>query len=368
MGTPALLRVSRARGGVRSRSRRGDHPGDVSRHDGRRRRGRRRHRVHRPGLAPRRDVRLGCCRCPQRRRPPPPAPLAAAAVAPAASPVPLPPPPPVPGSPAAARSPPHPARRSRVPEHGEGGHAGVRGPAPQLRLRSSGVDTLGLLGPLSPGPEGLLKARKAEIGSNEGLVSVRKAEPVARAPGGDRPPRRAHLPLRRQGRHPRVRGPPRELHLRDEGRRHGHAPRGARAGRGRLPDPPARIAHGERASRSVSSEPILVTAAVTRGLERAVQCSDAAVAQRPTPRSASSSTSTGTGVSGSSRRDYYPATTEEARRVLDSIQRHGNRDGFRRAARDPPMALTLFQRDVCRLLADTRLRQRRELCRRRGCA
>ena len=33
------------------------------------------------------------------------------------------------------------------------------------------------------------------------------------------------------------------------------------------------------------------------------------------------------------RRDYYPATTEEARGVLDSIQRHGDRDGFRRAAR-----------------------------------
>jgi hypothetical protein len=33
------------------------------------------------------------------------------------------------------------------------------------------------------------------------------------------------------------------------------------------------------------------------------------------------------------RRDYYPATAEEARGVLDSIQRHGDRDGFRRAAR-----------------------------------
>ena len=32
------------------------------------------------------------------------------------------------------------------------------------------------------------------------------------------------------------------------------------------------------------------------------------------------------------RRDYYPATAEEAQRVLDSIQRHGDRDGFRRAA------------------------------------
>ena len=33
------------------------------------------------------------------------------------------------------------------------------------------------------------------------------------------------------------------------------------------------------------------------------------------------------------RCDYYPTTTEEAQRVLDAIQRHGNRDGFRRAAR-----------------------------------
>lgn len=32
------------------------------------------------------------------------------------------------------------------------------------------------------------------------------------------------------------------------------------------------------------------------------------------------------------RRDYYPATAEEAARALDSIQRHGDRDGFRRAA------------------------------------
>jgi len=33
------------------------------------------------------------------------------------------------------------------------------------------------------------------------------------------------------------------------------------------------------------------------------------------------------------RRDYYPAPTEEAQQVLDAIQRHGDRDGFRRAAR-----------------------------------
>jgi hypothetical protein len=33
------------------------------------------------------------------------------------------------------------------------------------------------------------------------------------------------------------------------------------------------------------------------------------------------------------RRDYYPTTLPEAERVLDAIQRHGDRDGFRRAAR-----------------------------------
>jgi hypothetical protein len=32
------------------------------------------------------------------------------------------------------------------------------------------------------------------------------------------------------------------------------------------------------------------------------------------------------------RPDYYPATVEEAVRVLDSIQRHGDVAGFRRAA------------------------------------
>lgn len=32
------------------------------------------------------------------------------------------------------------------------------------------------------------------------------------------------------------------------------------------------------------------------------------------------------------RRDYYPATVEEALGVLDAIQKHGDRDAFRRAA------------------------------------
>lgn len=32
------------------------------------------------------------------------------------------------------------------------------------------------------------------------------------------------------------------------------------------------------------------------------------------------------------RPDYYPATVEEAETVLDAIQRHGDREAFRRAA------------------------------------
>jgi hypothetical protein len=45
------------------------------------------------------------------------------------------------------------------------------------------------------------------------------------------------------------------------------------------------------------------------------------------------------------RRDYYPGTIAEARRVLDAIERHGDRDGFRRAARirqwlSPPSSAT----------------------------
>ena len=32
------------------------------------------------------------------------------------------------------------------------------------------------------------------------------------------------------------------------------------------------------------------------------------------------------------RPDYYPSTLEEQLRVLDAIERHGDREGFRRAA------------------------------------
>jgi hypothetical protein len=46
----------------------------------------------------------------------------------------------------------------------------------------SGVDKLVLLGPLSPGPEGLLQTRKAEIAWNEGSSSVRSAGPVLARP------------------------------------------------------------------------------------------------------------------------------------------------------------------------------------------
>jgi hypothetical protein len=38
------------------------------------------------------------------------------------------------------------------------------------------------------------------------------------------------------------------------------------------------------------------------------------------------------------RTDYYPATTAEAHRVLDAIQRHGDRDGL--AASSPGISWT----------------------------
>jgi hypothetical protein len=33
------------------------------------------------------------------------------------------------------------------------------------------------------------------------------------------------------------------------------------------------------------------------------------------------------------RRDYYPETNVEAERVLDAIERHGDRDAFKRAGK-----------------------------------
>jgi hypothetical protein len=45
------------------------------------------------------------------------------------------------------------------------------------------------------------------------------------------------------------------------------------------------------------------------------------------------------------RRDYYPATRDEALRVLEAIQRHGTVEAFRRAAEiqswlSPPSSVT----------------------------
>ena len=178
--------------------------------------------------------------------------------------------PPLPPAPAVPPSPPrrgarrrrdhrsHPARRYGLPEHGQGRDAGVRRPAPQLRLRSSGVDRLGLLGPLasaprdSPGPG----PRSVDRGPRR---CARRSPPRARL--GDRARRRAHLPARRPQRHPRVRGPPRELHLRDEGRRHGRAPREtSRRWRAASASFEPGSPKARRGSRCASSEPILVTA------------------------------------------------------------------------------------------------------------
>lgn len=65
---------------------------------------------------------------------------------------------------------------------GKGATLAFEGQRLNFDCGQSGVDTLGLLGSLSPGPEGLLQARKAEIGWNEGSWSVRKAEPILARP------------------------------------------------------------------------------------------------------------------------------------------------------------------------------------------
>jgi hypothetical protein len=129
------------------------------------------------------EVRLGCCSVPQ--APEPAAPPAAVAPAPATSP--------------AGPVPPSPAWGSAVAAGGEisaltltdgtvcrstgkGATLAFEGQRLNFDCGSSGVDRVGILGPLAIGPEGLLVASRAEIAWNEGLTSVRKAEPaLARA-------------------------------------------------------------------------------------------------------------------------------------------------------------------------------------------
>jgi uncharacterized membrane protein len=126
------------------------------------------------------EVRLGCCSVPQA-----PAPRAAAAPAPATS---------APGG-----ASPSPAAGPAVAVGGEitaltltdgtvcrstgkGATLAFEGQRLNFDCGQSGVDRLGLLGPLSPGPEGLLQSRQAEIGWNEGSSSVRKVEPILARP------------------------------------------------------------------------------------------------------------------------------------------------------------------------------------------
>jgi uncharacterized membrane protein len=136
-------------------------------------------RVSLPGA----EVRLGCCSVPQ--APQPAAPPVAVAPAPATSP--------------AGPVPPSPASGSAVAAGGEisaltltdgtvcrstgkGATLAFEGQRLNFDCGSSGVDRVGILGPLAIGPEGLLVARRAEIAWNEGLTSERKAEPaLARA-------------------------------------------------------------------------------------------------------------------------------------------------------------------------------------------
>jgi hypothetical protein len=127
------------------------------------------------------EVRLGCCAVP--RVPvattPPPAPVAAPVAAPAATPVAAPHvlAPSTPGVAAGGE-----ITALTLPDGtvcqstGKGATLAFDGRRLNFDCGSSGVDRLGLLGPLTLGPGGLLQVQKAEITWTEGLSSVRKAE------------------------------------------------------------------------------------------------------------------------------------------------------------------------------------------------
>jgi uncharacterized membrane protein len=125
------------------------------------------------------EVRLGCCSGPQ--APEPAASPAAVAAAPATSPG-----GPVPPRPAAG---PAMAAGGEIAaltltdgtvcrSRGKGATLAFEGQRLNFDCGSSGVDKVGILGPLAIGPEGLLVASRAEIAWNEGLTSVRRAEPA----------------------------------------------------------------------------------------------------------------------------------------------------------------------------------------------
>jgi uncharacterized membrane protein len=130
------------------------------------------------------EVRLGCCSLPPAKE----APAARAADTPMAL-----PPPAVPAPAAAATTVPGIAGGGEITaltlpdgvvcrSAGRGATLAFEGQRLNFDCGQSGVDRLGLLGPLSPGPDGLLQTRKAEIGWNEGSSSVRKAEPILARP------------------------------------------------------------------------------------------------------------------------------------------------------------------------------------------
>ena len=270
--TAALLRVPRARGDVGSRPRGDDHARGLRRHDGGRGRGWRPYGLHRPGVAAGRSDAPGllhdrACRRAAARR----ATARRRAVAPRPCRT-------TPVVTAVHRAQPRATARGpavggeitalTLPDGrecrsiGKGADHELPRSTRQLRLRSVGRRHGGARRPSR-------RRRRWPLRGAEGRDRVaRERESPARGRGdvragvGDRAGGRPHLPLLRDGRHPRLRGPPRELHLRDEGRRHGPAPRGPRAGRGWLPHHPgAGGARRERlhpaldASRSSSPPP-----------------------------------------------------------------------------------------------------------------
>ena len=200
VGTAALPRVPRARGGVGRRPRGGDHARGVSRHDGGRRRGRRPLRLHRPGVAAGRGDAPGLLQDRARSRLAPRRQALDAAGR---------------GHGSASRSGPgaascrrtrrarrdhgtHPPRRAVVPQHGQGSDDDVPRSARQLRLRAVGRRHGGAR--RAPHRRHRWSSHGAE--GRDRLARKRKRPAPDRDDGrtgvGDRARRRAHLPLRRE--------------------------------------------------------------------------------------------------------------------------------------------------------------------------
>ena len=188
VGTAALPRLPRPRGGVGRRPRGGDRARGVSRHDGGRHRGRWRLRSHRPGVAPRRRGATGLLQDRARGRRPSPSPTTAPS---------WPRPPPLrPAHHCDARAAPrrrdhrpHPARRAVLPEHGKGATLAFPGDAStSTAVRRAWTSWASRSARRRPRGNADGEEGGNRLAGNEGLFSVRKAEPTVGAPRRSRSP------------------------------------------------------------------------------------------------------------------------------------------------------------------------------------